>query len=173
MSQPPDPHQAANLLFKLRALFGLQARAEVMAYLLVFESGHPGEMAERLAYFRRTLQTTLNDLERSGHLLTRREGREKRFWLRREEWRFLITWPAAKTGSPAEFPAWVDWAARFAALEAIWKFLNHPGLRENGRQGASHRIARLPRQIVPSIPAGAHPHAAGRNRGGVRRIGVE
>ena len=129
LSQPPDPHQAANLLFKLRALFGLQARAEVMAYLLTFESGHPGEMAERLAYFRRTLQTTLNDMERSGHVLTRREGREKCFWLRREEWRFLITWPAGGN-SRAEFPIWVDWAARFRALEAIGQFLSNPGVNE-------------------------------------------
>jgi hypothetical protein len=128
LSQPPDPHQATNLLFKLRALFGLQARAEVMAYLLTFESGHPGEMAGRLAYFRRTLQTTLNDMERSGHVLTRREGREKRFWLRREEWRFLITWPADGTESRAEFPVWVDWAARFAAMETVWQFLSNPAV---------------------------------------------
>jgi len=130
LSQPPDPHQAANLLFKLRALFGLQARAEVMAYLLTFESGHPGEMAERLAYFSRTIQTTLNDMERSGHVLTRRDGREKRFWLRREDWRFLITWPVAGSDVGPEFPRWVDWAPRFAALEAIWQFLNRPGLNE-------------------------------------------
>lgn len=33
LSQPTDPHQPTNLLVKLRALFGMQARAEVMAYL--------------------------------------------------------------------------------------------------------------------------------------------
>lgn len=128
LSQPPDPHQAANLLFKLRALFGMQARAEVMAYLLTSESGHPGEMAERLAYFPRTLQTTLNDMERSGHVLTQRDGREKRFWLRREEWRFLITWRAGERSGRPEFPNWVDWAPRFVALEAIWQYLTSPGL---------------------------------------------
>lgn len=68
LSQPADPHRPTNFLIKLRALFGMQARAEVMAYLLAEESGHPGEMAVRLAYFPRTLQTTLNDLARSGHL---------------------------------------------------------------------------------------------------------
>ena len=130
LSQPPDPHQAANLLFKLRALFGVQARAEVMAYLLTFEFGYPREMAQRLAYFPRTLQTTLNDMERSGHVLAQRDGREKRFWLRREEWRFLITWPAGGTSGGREFPGWVDWSQRFVALEAIWGFLNHPGLNE-------------------------------------------
>ena len=95
LSQPADPHRPTNFLIKLRALFGMQARAEVMAYLLAEESGHPGEMAVRLAYFPRTLQTTLNDLARSGHLQCRREGQEKRFWLRRDDWRFLLTWAAA------------------------------------------------------------------------------
>jgi hypothetical protein len=63
-------------------------------------------------------------MERSGHVLTNRQGREKRFWLRRDEWRFLITWRMPQS----EFPRWVDWASRFAALEALWQFLSKPEL---------------------------------------------
>ena len=49
---------------------------------------HPGR---KKATAELTLEaTTLNDMERSGHVLTGRQGREKRFWLRRDEWRFLI-----------------------------------------------------------------------------------
>ncbi len=124
LSQSPDPNRATNLLFKLRSLFGVQARAEIMAYLLACESGQPTKMAEQLAYFPRTIQSTLNDLERSGHVLSNRPGREKRFWLRREEWRFLITWRIPQS----EFPCWIDWPSRFAALEAFWEFLNKPEL---------------------------------------------
>lgn len=128
LSQPADPHRPTNFLIKLRALFGMQARAEVMAYLLAVESGHPGEMAEQLAYFPRTLQTTLNDLARSGHLQSRREGQEKRFWLRRDDWRFLLTWPAGAGESAPEFPRWVDWASLFIALESVARFLDRPDL---------------------------------------------
>jgi len=128
LSQPADPHRPTNFLIKLRALFGMQARAEVMAYLLAEESGHPSEMAVRLAYFPRTLQTTLNDLARSGHLQCRREGQEKRFWLRRDDWRFLLTWAAASGESAPEFPRWVDWAPLFVALESVARFLNRPDL---------------------------------------------
>jgi hypothetical protein len=127
LSRSPDPNYSTNLLLKLRSLFGVQARAEVMAYLLAFESGHPAEMSERLAYFPRTVQTTLNDMERSGHVLAGRQGREKRFWLRREEWRFLITWHVPE----GEFPHWIDWAPRFAALETVWQFLNKPELESS------------------------------------------
>lgn len=128
LSQPADPHRPTNFLIKLRAIFGMQARAEVMAYLLAVESGHPGQMAVQLAYFPRTLQTTLNDLARSGHLQSRREGQEKRFWLRRDDWRFLQTWPAGAGESAPEFPRWVDWASLFIALESVARFLNRPDL---------------------------------------------
>jgi hypothetical protein len=128
LSQPADPHRPTNLLVKLRALFGMQARAEVMAYLLAEESGHPGAMAVRLAYFPRTLQTTLNDLARSGHLQSRREGQEKRFWLRRDDWRFLLTWAAASGENAPEFPRWVDWASLYVALESVARFLSRPDL---------------------------------------------
>ena len=117
-----------GLFDRLRALFGMQARAEVIAYLLAEESGHPGEMAVRLAYFPRTLQTTLNDLARSGHLQCRREGQEKRFWLRRDDWRFLLTWAAASGESAPEFPRWVDWSSVYVALESVARFLNRPDL---------------------------------------------
>lgn len=128
LSKPADPHRPTNFLMKLRALFGMQARAEVIAYLLAEESGHPGEMAVRLAYFPRTLQTTLNDLARSGHLQCRREGQEKRFWLRRDDWRFLLTWAAASGESAPEFPHWVDWSSVYVALESVARFLNRPDL---------------------------------------------
>jgi len=128
LSQPADPHRPTNFLLKLRALFGMQARAEVMAYLLAVESGYPGEMAVRLAYFPRTLQTTLNDLARSGHLESRREGQEKRFWLRRDDWRFLLNWTSGSGESAPEFPRWVDWASLFVALESVSRFLGRADL---------------------------------------------
>jgi hypothetical protein len=130
LSQPADPHRPTNFLLQLRALFGMQARAEVMAYLLAMESGYPGEMAVRLAYFPRTLQTTLNDLARSGHLESRREGQEKRFWLRRDDWRFLLTWTSGTGESAPEFPRWVDWASLFVALESVSRFLGRPDLEQ-------------------------------------------
>ncbi len=132
LSQPPDPHRASNLLIKLRGLFGMQARAEVMAYLLARESGYPREMAAHLGYFPRTLQTTLNDMAGSGHVLARRAGKEKQFWLRRDEWRFLMTWSPNSTQGTAEFPRWVDWSAFFAAIESLWRFLDRPDLDEAG-----------------------------------------
>ena len=113
LSRPPRPNQPAAFLIKLRALFGRQSRAEVFAWLLTHESGHPAEIARATAYFRGSVQNVLNELELSGHVFATREGREKHFVARRDQWRFLLTWEA---GGAPEYPRWVPWAAVFTLV---------------------------------------------------------
>jgi hypothetical protein len=125
LSQPPRPDQPATFLFKLRALFGLQTRAEVVAWLLAHDTGHPAEIARATGYFRSSIQGVLNELATSGHVFSVRTGREKHFGLRREEWRFLLTWPHPDS-SP--FPHWVDWPGYFAALRRVFDLVEHPRL---------------------------------------------
>lgn len=123
LSQAPRPDQPATFLFKLRALFGLQTRAEVIAWLLAHETGHPAEIARATGYFRNTIQSLLNELAISGHASALRAGREKRFGVRRDEWRFLLTWPDANG-----FPEWLPWPDLFALLQRLWTMLEHPRL---------------------------------------------
>jgi hypothetical protein len=109
----PRMDHPSNLLLKLRALFGRQSRAEVMAWLLAHDSGHPAEIARQTGHFRRSIQLTLNELERSGHIRARKEAREKHFSLDHNEWRFLIT---QETPSLGTFPHWIKWARVFRLL---------------------------------------------------------
>lgn len=99
MSQSPDSSRAANLLCSLRALFGVNSRAEIIAWLLTHESGHPAAIARGTGYFSKSVQHTLNEMEDSGHIRSRREGREKIFWLKPGAWDVLITW-----SQPSGFP---------------------------------------------------------------------
>lgn len=121
----PRMDRAGNFLLKLRALFGRQSRAEVMAWLLAHDSGHPAEIARQTGHFRRSIQLTLNELERSGHIRAQREAREKRFSLTREDWRFLANWP---TPPERAFPAWFPWAAVFRWLEQFHALLDDASL---------------------------------------------
>lgn len=117
----PRMDHAGNLLLKLRALFGRQSRAEVMAWLLAHELGHPAEVARHTGHFRRSIQLTLNELERSGHIHSSRGTRTKRFSLRHDDWRFLATW---KNPPGGVFPAWLPWAAVFRWLEQFHALLD-------------------------------------------------
>lgn len=105
---PPRSDLPCNLLWTLRALFGVNARAEIMAWLLTHESGHPAAIAMATGYFSKTIQVTLNEIEQSGHLRSERDGREKRFRLHRPNWSFLIA-----STERREFPRWINWPPLF------------------------------------------------------------
>ena len=79
LSKPPRTNQPGAFLLQLRALFGMQSRAEVLAWLLAHESGHPAQIARETGYSRGSVQNVLNELEISGHVFATRDGREKRF----------------------------------------------------------------------------------------------
>ena len=122
MSRSPNPNLRPNLWFKLRALFGVSARSDAMLYLLTHRDGHPGEMAKRLDYYPKTLQDTLNEMELSGHVRSWRDGREKKFAVRPDDWDFLITWRS----DADSFPQWVDSPAVYTALDRVHRMLMSP-----------------------------------------------
>lgn len=138
MSQSPRPDQAATFLFKLRALFGRQARAEVIAWLLFNESGHASEIARQTSYFPRTVQLVLNELSESGHVRAVRSGREKDFTINTSEWRFLMTWK-----NDDAFPLWIAWAPLFKVITTFLETLSIPGIDERSErfQGIHFRDA--------------------------------
>jgi len=154
MSQSPRPDQPATFLFKLRALFGMQARAEVMAWLLANEQGHPAEIARQTGYFRGSIQNVLNDLTVSGHIGSMRIGREKYFSiLRHEEWRFLLTWQNAET-----FPQWINWAPLFHALQTFLDTLGKPGLDEKSENYQAIQLREALRQASPALARASATH---------------
>ncbi|MFP4204129.1 MAG: hypothetical protein ACLFS4_07335 [Opitutales bacterium] len=127
LSTAPRPNQAPAFLFKLRSLFGRQSRAEVMAWLLAHETGHPAEIARQTGYFSRSVQDVLNEMERSGHICATRHGREKYFAIQHADWHFLITWQN-KSDSRTGFPQWIHWPALFSFLECFHRLLENPKL---------------------------------------------
>jgi hypothetical protein len=163
LSQAPRPDQPATFLFKLRALFGLQTRAEVIAWLLAHETGHPAEIARATGYFRGSIQSVLNELAASGHVFALRAGREKRFGLRQADWRFLLTWADAK-----EFPNWVPWGAVFGLFQRVNEVLDHPRFATMTDSVQAIELDRavtpaavvLPASLWPTIPSGLVGEAA-------------
>jgi len=146
MSQAPDPGRATNLLCSLRALFGVNSRAEIMAWLLTHESGHPAAIARDTAYFSKSIQHTLNEMEDSGQIRSHREGREKFFRLKPGAWDFLITWP-----QPQGFPHWVDWMPAFSAITTFIDALATPGLDEAQEQIQSIRLRQALDAATPAL----------------------
>jgi hypothetical protein len=121
LSRQPRPNQPATFLIKLRALFGRQSRAEVLAWLLTHGAGHPAQIARQTGYFRGSVQNVLNELELSGHVFATRQGREKLFVARPDQWRFLLTWDADPMAS---FPRWQPWPTLFSVIRSVYELVD-------------------------------------------------
>lgn len=145
LSRAPRPNRPASFLLKLRALFGRQSRAEVFAWLLTHDSGHPAQIARETAYFRGSVQNVLNELELSGHVFATRQGREKHFVTPREPWRFLLTWSQDES---AAFPRWVPWAVLFTLVRRFHDLVISTAFTE---YSADLQAIELNRHLAPLI----------------------
>lgn len=145
LSKTPRTDSPAAFLVKLRAFFGLQSRAEVMAWLLSHDSGHPAQIARETGYFRGSIQNVLNELEISGLVRSLRDGREKRFIAPREQWRFLL---AGLSGGQQEFPRWVPWALLFTLVRRYQELVSAP---EFAGYSADLQAIELKRSVVPLL----------------------
>lgn len=107
------PSEPACLLLKLRALFGVSARCEILHYLLTHPAAYAHAIARETSYFQKTVHDTLNELACSGTLVSVRSGRRRSYRFRDE------TLPEALTGIGAR-PEWLHWPALLAAAERVW-----------------------------------------------------
>lgn len=112
-SQSFDLHSPACLLLRLRALLGINARAEILCLLASVKEIHPSEAARRTAYYQKTIQTTLVEMSQSGVILTRTSKKEKFYRLKPGVLDTLLT-PNGKS------PKWINWPDFLKIVETIW-----------------------------------------------------
>lgn len=162
MSQSPDPENPRNLLFTLRSLLGVNARAEIMGWLLTHESGHPAAIARSTGYFSKSIQQILNEMSASGQIRSIRMGREKYFSLQhRETWQELLHPPSGGRGT---MPQWFDWMPYFAAICIFAETLGQPGLAEKSEHFQSIRFREALDHATPALAQAGRLHQMRANR---------
>ncbi len=109
------PEPVANLLLRLRAFLGVNARCEIIAYLLLNAQGSPSSLARDTYYFPLTISKAMGEMRDSGYLTSRVNGRRRDHRLVPGAWRELLL-----STSRAQ---WVVWPRLFRAIEATWMFL--------------------------------------------------
>lgn len=113
LSQPFHPSEPACLILRLRALFGVSARCEIMHYLLTHPTAHAHAIARETCYFQKTIHDTLNELACSGMLVSVRNGRQRSYRFRDN------ALPEALIGRN-EQAEWLHWPTLLAAAEQVW-----------------------------------------------------
>lgn len=157
MSKPPDARARGNLIFLLRAFFGVNARAEIFAWLLVHGSGNPTAIARDTGYFIKSVQLTLNEMEESCQILSSRQGREKIYRVFEDSWHFLL----APHGSPSDervFPVWLDWMPVFAILARLAETFSIPDLDAKSEHLQAIKIRDALDALKPAIDRVAVTH---------------
>ncbi|MDE0597478.1 MAG: hypothetical protein OSB65_19745 [Roseibacillus sp.] len=81
MSQPPDCAAPEAFILRLRALFGVSARPEVLAWLLTHHAGYAAEIARDVSWFSKSVQAILNELDLSRVLVNETAGKRKLYSL--------------------------------------------------------------------------------------------
>lgn len=115
-----DAERPANLLLKLRSLFGVSSRAEIVAYLWSNPFARATETATQTGYLRRTVYNALVEMNLSGYLETRERSGEALYQLAEKKWHALL----------GRALPWKSWGIYFGTLDCIWRKLNTPSLVE-------------------------------------------
>jgi hypothetical protein len=115
VSQPVAMSHPCALQFRLRALFGLGMRADVLCYLLTRDGAHPSAVARDLGYSQKRVQDTMVELAVSECVRVRRNGRLKIYEVDQEQWsEFLVP-------RTAWLPRSIDWLALARGLTTLWR----------------------------------------------------
>lgn len=136
-SQAPDLRLPINFAFRMRALLGVGARAEVARSLITSSAPRLGiqVVVASAAYAKRNVQEALNSLCESGAVRSSALGNAQRYEVSPEDWVRLLG-----VDRP---PRHVDWPQIFGPLRRIMRWLEDPAnaqLSDYMRGSEAHRL---------------------------------
>lgn len=118
-SRAPTALLPASVAIRLRLMFGVGSRAEVLRYLLTSGTTAPtSRVAEVAGYARRNVSEALSDLSSAGLIVATHRGR-RRFW--RAD---LELWGHLLRASSSAFPVFVDWIPLLRAARRLQNALD-------------------------------------------------
>lgn len=125
-SSPPDLEAPINLAFLLRRHFGVNARAEIVRYLLTTGVPNATTLAISVAAVstKRNVSDALSNLTAAGHVTRTWVGNEARYGIDRERWATFLG------VEPDRIPGHRDWPQLLHALTEIRRWLGRSDLDE-------------------------------------------
>jgi len=140
----PPQYLKNALTLRLRALFGVTVRPEILAYLLTHDSAHPSIIAKEAYFSQKAVQDAMVEMSKSGVIPVRTAGREKRYRLDKNSWASLLK---------AE-PDALKWSCRpplFSALERVWLKLNSTEFKRLDALMISSELRALMTELRPKF----------------------
>jgi hypothetical protein len=146
-SRPPDLFSPINFAFRLRHLFGVGSRADVIRYLLTVRAPDVNAqlVAEAAAYAKRNVSETLASLVASGVVEAFTRANERRYHVERERWASLLEL------DPEAFPVYREWPRLLWALRALARWIDSATLDELSDYMLASEARMLLDRIGPSL----------------------
>lgn len=136
VAQPFKPEIPQNLILRLRALMGVNARCELLAFMVLNDKGSPRSVAKDCYYFPATVAKALAEMSGSGTIHSRVQGRHRYYQLTPDTgWRQLLLGEAR--------PSWIIWGRLFSALEQIWLYLEQKDRGDNSTLAQASGLRRI------------------------------
>jgi hypothetical protein len=115
----------SNLVFRARALFGVNIRADVFAFLMTAGASNPSRLAHELGYSQRRVQDALVEMATSDTFLKVRTDRNrKEYFVDSERGKHLLFGPEQSKAM------WFNWRAFARGMTRVWRVAFR--LREEG-----------------------------------------
>lgn len=144
LAQPFPSEGMPSLLLRLRALFGVNIRCEILCLLGSVDEIHPSLIAKLIGHAPRTTQNALAEMARSGVVQVRTHGREKIYALK----------PGVldKLMHPEnEVTPWRNSAPLFRAMEILWLGIADPKRQEMDELLLSSELRRITKNMKPLL----------------------
>lgn len=115
LAQPLPAFEPSALMFRMRALFGVGMRPDILSHLILAGDSYATRIADILGYSQKRVQDTLLEMYGSGFVKIRSTGHKRIYGVEREVWeRFLHV-------GDFELPRWRPWCPLARALTSIWR----------------------------------------------------
>jgi len=145
-SRPFPEERASSLILRLRGLFGVSVRAELLALLAAKEETYPSEAARQTGFYQRSVLDALNEMARAGAVRSVTVGKTRRFRLMPGVLDALLMPEGVR-------PSWVAWGPLFGALEMVVRKLYDERLAECDDLLCSSEMRQLMLAIRPRLEA--------------------
>jgi hypothetical protein len=150
-SRPPDPDTPINFAFRMRHLFGVGSRAEIVRYLVTAPATDTSALgiADAAAYAKRNVNETLTSLVASRVVTVYEQGNERRYYPDRALWGPFLRL------QPDSWPTYRDWPRLLGALRRLSRWLQDPTLDQLTPYMLASNARTLMKHLEPDLALAA------------------
>ena len=143
--QKIDFEKPCNLLLKMRSFFGVNARADILVFLMFSEGDNSLQISQKIHFNQRNVYQVLNDLHRSGLVDKRNIGKRSLYTIDRSNWSSFFKIDADLS--------YITWPKVFSALSHLYKKMFYQSEKFEDTYLASSEFRNISEKFLPEIEA--------------------